>query len=78
MENVNKAVMFLAVIETMLEALKGLPVDQTELVDSLAMLGFNPTEIMYETQTLVAFQKVCRGFAEIELTEDDLSALEQG
>lgn len=78
MENLNKAVLYLAVIGTMIEALQGMEVDQSELVDSLAMLGFDPTEIMYNTKTLTAFQQVCRGFSELDdLTEDDILAISQ-
>lgn len=76
-KNLNKAIMFLAVIDTMLEALNGLEIDHTELVDSLVMLGFDPNEIMYDTRTLVAFQKVCGAFASIPLTDDDLIELVQ-
>ncbi|WMT39304.1 hypothetical protein RE628_17785 [Paenibacillus sp. D2_2] len=77
MEKLNKAVLFLAIIDTMLEVLQGDEVDQTELVDSLAMVGLDPIEIMYDTHTILAFQKVCKEFAELDITEDELSALSQ-
>ncbi|ETT33360.1 hypothetical protein MHI48_19645 [Paenibacillus sp. FSL H7-0942] len=68
----NKAILFLAVIETMLEALHHTEVDQTELVDSLVMLGFDPIEMLYETNTIRSFQKICRAFAELHLTDEAL------
>ncbi|SLJ91587.1 MULTISPECIES: hypothetical protein [unclassified Paenibacillus] len=77
MDQVNKAILFLAVIETMLEALHHIEVDQTELVDSLVMLGFDPINILYETNTIRSFQKVCRAFAELDLADDALSTFSQ-
>ncbi|PQP82112.1 hypothetical protein C0Q44_20895 [Paenibacillus sp. PCH8] len=70
----NKAILFLAVIETMLDALHhSEEVDQTELVDSLVMLGFDPIEMLYETNTIRSFQKICRAFAELHLTDEALN-----
>lgn len=76
-EPVHKAILFLTVIETMFEVLQYQEVDQSELVDSLVMLGFDPMEILYETNTIRAFQQICKAFADLELSDNDLATFAQ-
>lgn len=73
MNPVNKAILFLAVIETMIDVLHNIEVERTEIVDSLVMLGFDPMDILYETNTLRAIQNVCRAFAELDLEDTEIS-----
>lgn len=77
MEKITKAALFLGVIETMFDVINDKEVDRSELIDALSILGFNSMELLYETNTIEAFQKVCGAFAEIELTPDDLANLER-
>ncbi len=76
-EPVNKAILYLTVIETMFEILQYNEVDQSELIDALVMLGFDPMEILYETNTIRSFQKICKAFAELHLTDEELTTFIQ-
>ncbi|PYE51422.1 hypothetical protein HUB98_05395 [Paenibacillus barcinonensis] len=76
-EPINKAILYLTVIEMMFEVLQYNEVDQSELVDALIMLGFDPMEILYETNTIRSFQKICKAFSELHLTDEELTTFIQ-
>ncbi|WP_427052018.1 hypothetical protein [Paenibacillus sp. TC-CSREp1] len=61
----------------MFEILQYNEVDQSELIDALVMLGFDPMEILYETNTIRSFQKICKAFAELHLTDEELTTFIQ-
>lgn len=77
MKQSTRAVAFATIISIMTEVIEGKVYHYDEMDDLLTMVGLDSEEVL-NLPPLLAFHKVCREFAKMEITEQDLDEIAKG
>lgn len=75
MDNARKTILFIVVIEVLIEWVQGKTDIDTELISAIDALGLDSTRILYSLPPLQAIQEVCAEFSKIQVTQEEIEGL---